>query len=440
MSTDAAAPTIEPPAPSAPAPAAAPAAPLPAAFSPYQKFVVGVLAFLQFTIILDFMIISPLGAILLRDLHIPTRKFGLVVSAYAFSASLSGLLAAGFADRFDRKKLLLFFYTGFTCGTLFCGLAPTYELLLVARIVTGIFGGVIGSISMAIITDLFPLNMRGRVMGVVQTSFAASQVLGLPLGLYLANHWGWHAPFLMIVALTVVAGALIFVKLRPIDGHLKLQHDGNAFVHLFRTVSQRRYVHAFLTTMLLATGGFMLMPFGSAFTTNNVGISFDQLPTIYLVTGLCTLVAGPFVGRLSDKLGKYRLFVAGSLLTTVMVLIYTHLGHTALPLVIGINVLLFIGVTSRMISASALLSGVPDPAHRGSFMSVNSSLQQAAGGVGAAVAGIIVVQTEGGSLAHYDVLGYVVVAAMLVVIVMLRGIDRMVSGRAAVAGPGGPRA
>ena len=160
------------------------------------------LAFLQFTIILDFMIISPLGAILLRDLHLPTQKFGLVVSVYAFSASLSGLLAAGFADRFDRKKLLLFFYTGFTGGTLFCGLAPTYQLLLAARIVTGVFGGVIGSISMAIITDLFPLNMRGRVMGVVQTSFAASQVLGLPLGLYLANRWGWHAPFLMIVALT----------------------------------------------------------------------------------------------------------------------------------------------------------------------------------------------------------------------------------------------
>ena len=244
-----------------PAPAAGPTpgahAGPPPAFSSYQKFVVGMLAFLQFTIILDFMIISPLGAILLRDLHLPTQKFGLVVSVYAFSASLSGLLAAGFADRFDRKKLLLFFYAGFTAGTLFCGLAPTYQLLLAARIVTGVFGGVIGSISMAIITDLFPITMRGRVMGVVQTSFAASQVLGLPLGLYLANRWGWHAPFLMIVALTVVAGGLIFARLQPIDAHLKLQREGNPFVHLFRTVSQRRYLQTFATTTLLATGGFM---------------------------------------------------------------------------------------------------------------------------------------------------------------------------------------
>jgi predicted MFS family arabinose efflux permease len=271
--------------------------------------------------------------------------------------------------------------------------------------------------------------MRGRVMGVVQTSFAASQVLGLPLGLYMANHWGWHAPFLLIVALTVVAGALIFARLQPIDAHLKLQRDGNAFVHLFRTVSQRRYLQAFATTTLLATGGFMLMPFSSAFTTNNVGIAFDQLPTIYLLTGLCTLVAGPLIGRVSDKVGKYAVFVAGTLLTTVLVLIYTHLGQTALSLVILINVLLFIGVTSRMISASALMSAVPDPAHRGSFMSVNSSLQQAAGGVGAAVAGLIVVQTPSGALAHYDILGYVVVGAMSVVVIMLRGIDRMVAER-----------
>src|SRR5579871_6792325 len=167
-------------------------------FSRYQKFAIFVLALTQFTVILDFMVMSPLGDMLMKSLDIKPHHFGLAVSAYAFSAGISGLLTAGFADKFDRKKLLMFFYTGFTAGTLFCGLAPTYELLLAARIVTGVFGGVIGSISMAIITDLFPLNMRGRVMGVVQTSFAASQVLGLPLGLYLANHWGWHAPFLMI--------------------------------------------------------------------------------------------------------------------------------------------------------------------------------------------------------------------------------------------------
>src|SRR6201991_3379221 len=154
-------------------------------FTPYQKFVAGLLAFLQFAVILDFMIISPLGALIMPALDITPRQFGLVVSAYAFSAGASGLLTAGFADRFDRKRLLLFFYVGFMAGTLWCGLAQSYEMLLAARVVTGLFGGVIGSIVLAIVTDLFAPELRGRVMGIVQTAFAASQVLGIPAGLFL---------------------------------------------------------------------------------------------------------------------------------------------------------------------------------------------------------------------------------------------------------------
>src|SRR5690349_16765932 len=196
-------------------------------FTSYQKFVVALLAFLQFTIILDFMIISPLGALLLQELHVSTRQFGLVVSAYAFSAGASGLLAAGFADKFDRKRLLLFFYAGFLLGTLLCGLATSYHFLLIARIVTGVFGGVIGSISMAIIADLFPLEMRGRVMGTIQTSFAASQVMGLPLGVFLSNHWGWHAPFIMIIGIGAPVGLIIAARLQPIVEHLKVPSTRN---------------------------------------------------------------------------------------------------------------------------------------------------------------------------------------------------------------------
>src|SRR5437868_14498709 len=179
------------------------------AFSGYQKFVIAVLAFLQFTIILDFMIISPLGAIVMPTLNITPQQFGLAVSSYAFSAGASGLLAAGFADKFDRKRLLLFFYAGFLLGTLLCGLATSYTFLLAARIVTGVFGGVVGSISMAIIADLFPLQVRGRVMGTIQTSFAASQVMGLPLGVFLSNKRGWHAPFVLILAVGAPIGVVI---------------------------------------------------------------------------------------------------------------------------------------------------------------------------------------------------------------------------------------
>src|SRR5579863_8102823 len=200
-------------------------APVRIKFSRYEKVVICILGFLQFTVILDFMIISPLGAIVMPSLHISPQQFGLAVSSYAFSAGASGFLAAGFADRFDRKQLLLFFYFGFMLGTLLCALATTYPLLLIARIVTGLFGGVIGSIVLAITTDLFPLNMRGRVMGVISTAFAASQVLGLPVGLYIANLWGWHVTFLAIILIAIPVGLIIVFYMKPVSGHLALKQE-----------------------------------------------------------------------------------------------------------------------------------------------------------------------------------------------------------------------
>src|SRR6185295_15722871 len=201
-------------------------------FSSYQKFVIGVLAFLQFTIILDFMIISPLGAMMMPTLRITPQQFGWAVSSYAFSAGVSGFLAAGFADRFDRKRLLLFFYGGFMLGTLLCALASTYPLLLLARIVTGLFGGVIGSVALAIATDLFPLEMRGRVMGIISTAFAASQVLGLPAGLFFANRWDWRAPFFAILAFAIPAGLIIMLRMKPVADHLVLKQERSALMHL----------------------------------------------------------------------------------------------------------------------------------------------------------------------------------------------------------------
>lgn len=406
-------------------------------FSPYQKFVVGLLAFLQFTIVLDFMIMGPLGALLLRDLGISTAQFGRVVSAYAFSAGISGLLTAGFADRFDRKKLLLFFYSGFLVGTLLCGLATAYWFLLGARVITGLFGGVIGSISMAIVADLFPLEVRGRVMGTVQTAFAASQVLGIPLGLMLSNKWGWHAPFLMIVAISTFVGVLIVTKLQPIDAHLKVARATDPFAHVKKTVTQWRYVRTFMATMLLATGGFMLMPFGSAFSVNNLGVSLSNLTYVYLVTGIFSFATGPFLGRIADRIGKYKLFCIGTTLGIVLVVGFCRLGITPLWLVILLNTILFVSITSRMISAQALISAIPDLPDRGAFMAVNSSLQQLSGGVAASVAGHIVIQTASGKLERYDSLGDVVAVAMALTMALMYGIHRAVAQKQVAGGAPG---
>lgn len=397
-------------------------------FTSYQWLVVAILAMLQFTIILDFMVLSPLGAQLLAELDITTAQFGLVVSAYAFSAGISGILAAGFADRFDRKTLLLFFYAGFIVGTLLCGIAPTYSFLLMARIVTGIFGGVIGSISFAIITDLFSLEMRGRVMGFVQMAFAVSQIMGLPVGLYFANLFDWHAPFLLIVGISIPMFFLILLRLKPVTDHLALQKDQSAFSHLFATVSKPRYLQGFLGTILLSTGGFMLMPFGSTFSINNLGVTFDQLPMIYLVTGICSMIAGPLIGRLSDAIGSIKVFTIGSILTIVIVVVYCNFGVTPLWIIILMSVLMFVGITSRMISSSALVSGVPAPADRGAFMGVNASISQISGGIASSIAGMIVYQAADGHLVNYPLLGYVVAGTMVVAIGLMYNIHRMVKG------------
>lgn len=401
----------------------------PPGFSRYQILLVALLAFAQFTIILDFIIMSPLGAILMPSLDITAGQFGVAVSAYAFSAGLSGILAAGFADRFDRKRLLLFFYVGFALGTALCAAAQTYHVLLLGRIVTGLFGGVIGSIVLAIVTDLFPLNLRGRVMGFVQTAFAASQVLGVPAGLFLANHWNWHACFVAIVGLSLVTIAIIAVAMKPVNAHLALKQDRNPFHHLVATIGEPRYTLAFAVTTLLATGGYMIMPYSSAFMVNNVGIDIAHLPTVYLVSGLFSIVTGPLVGRASDVFGKYPTFVFGCAMTIVMVLTYTHLGHVSLATAITVNVLMFVGIFSRMIPSQALISAIPDPDKRGSFSAVSASLQQLSGGLGSVLAAAIISQQPDGSLLHFERIGYVVVTTTIITLVAMYFVQKAVAER-----------
>ena len=373
---------------------------------------------------------SPLGAIIMPALDISAGQFGVAVSAYAFSAGISGILSAGFADRFDRKRLLLFFYVGFTLGTALCALAPNYHVLLVGRIVTGLFGGVIGSIVLAITTDLFSLQLRGRVMGFVQTAFAASQVLGIPVGLFLSNHWNWHVSFGALIVLSIAGMAAIALLMKPVNAHLQLKQDKSAFRHLIATVAQPRYTMAFLVTTLLATGGYMLMPFGSAYTVHNLGIDILHLPTIYLVSGLFSIVTGPLVGRASDAFGKFPTFVFGSVMSMVMVLIYTHLGQVSLTTAIVVNVLMFVGIFSRMIPSQALISAIPDASQRGSFSAVSASLQQLSGGFGSVLAAAIISENADGSLRHFDWLGYIVVATATVSLVGMYFVQKSVADRA----------
>lgn len=404
----------------------------PAAFSSHQKMIVALLALTQFTVILDFMVMSPLGDMLMKSMSIKPNQFGLIVSAYAFSAGISGLLTAGFADRFDRKKLLVFFYGGFILGTLCCGFANTYYTMVAARIVTGLFGGVMGSISLAIITDLFDISQRGRVMGFVQMAFGASQVLGIPIGLYLANAWGWEAPFFLVAGVAAIVMALIVFRLQPVIAHLAVQRDKSAFMHLWHTLRNRNYRVGFTATALMSVGGFMMMPFGSAFAVNNLHITQEQLPLLFMVTGIGSLFIMPVLGRLSDKIDRFKLFATASLYALVIIIIYTHLAPHPLWVIMCLNILMMAGIMGRMVPFTALTTGIPDMADRGAFMSVNSSLQQIAGGIAAVIAGMIVSQKDKFSpLEHYDTLGWVIVGLTIPCIYLVYRVSVIVKAKLA---------
>jgi predicted MFS family arabinose efflux permease len=399
-------------------------------FSPYQALVILLLALTQFTVVLDFMVMSPLGDMLMKSMELSTTQFGLAVSAYAISAGVSGLLTAGFADRFDRKKLLMFFYIGFIGGTLFCGLATTYPLLIAARIITGVFGGVIGSISLAIVADLFHLQQRGRAMGFIQMGFGASQVLGIPISLYIANHWGWQSPFLMIVGLAIIIWALIMLKLAPVTKHLELRTEKTAIKHLWHTLRLRNYRTGFLLTALLSLGGFMMMPWGSAFAVNNLHVSYEQLPILFMSSGVAALIIMPLIGKLSDKLDKVKIFTVAALSMMVIIVIYTHLGPIPFLLILAMNILMMAAIMSRIVPSMALVSALPKMQDRGAFMSISASLQQIAGGIAAGIGGMIVVQkTKESPLLHYDILGYLIVVIIIFNIIQIRRVNNLVKAQ-----------
>ena len=397
-------------------------------FSGYQKFVIAILALTQFTVVLDFMVMSPLGDLLMKSMQLSTKQFGIAVFSYAFSAGISGFLTAGFADSFDRKKLLLFFYIGFIVGTLFCGLASNFYTLVAARVFTGIFGGVIGSISMAIVSDLFPIEKRGRVMGFLQMGFGTSQVLGIPISLYVANHFGWQSPFFLIVGMALIIWLFIVLKMKPITKHLEVKDkDTNALQHLIHTIQNRNYRIGFLTTALMSLGGFMIMPWGSVYAINNLHVTQEQLPLLFMIAGVATLLMMPLIGKISDKINKFTIFTFASAWMIIVVVTYANLGETSFAIVVILNVLMMMGVMARMVPSVALVSELPKLQDRGAFMSVNSSLQQMAGGIAAAIGGMIVVQKNTHSpIEHYDTLAYVVSFFVILCVIMLYRVQKII--------------
>lgn len=396
-------------------------------FSLYQKYVVSMLATLQFTVILNFMILSPLGTILINNLGITLKQFGLLVSCYAFSAALSGILFSAYADRFDRKKLLLIFYTGFLTGTLLCALASNYHFLLGARIITGLFGGIIGSISLSIVADVFPMQSRGQAMGIIQSAFSASQMMGIPIGLFLANFFNWHAVFLMIALIGSLIGICIWFFLKPLTAHLEKVSKKSPLQSILSITTNPRYFTGLTATMLVASGGFILQPFASTFSVNNMGISLNNLPLVYMIGGLTAMLAGPYLGKLSDSIGKFSMFAITSTLCCIWMLWYTALGITPLWTAIFAQCLFALFISGRMSATMALISAVPAAHERGAYMALSTSMQQLAGGLAASAAGLIVLQNPSGKIENYSHLGWFVVGIMVLAMIQMFFINQIIS-------------
>lgn len=380
-----------------------------------EKIILLLLTLLNFTHILDFMIMMPLGNYLMPYFDISSQQFSMLVAAYTFSAGASGFLVAFFVDRFDRKRVLMFAYAGFLIGTLCCAVSPAYEILLISRIVAGLFGGLIGAQVLSIIADMIPYERRAAAMGMIMAAFSAASVFGVPFGLYIANLFNWHAPFFFVVILGILLVPFLIKFLPKMDKHLYEESfqkikPAQLIGDVFRNSSQ---LYALALTAFLMMGHFMIIPFINPFMEFNMGFSKTQTPIIYMVGGTLTMVTSPLLGRLADKIGKYNLFVFLVIAGVPLIALITNLPAIPFSFVLCITGLWFIISAGRFIPAQAMISHVVPPERRGSFMSFNSSVQQMFVGLASILAGLIVIKMPDNRIEHYEVTGYLSIAIIL---------------------------
>ncbi len=382
-----------------------------------ERLLLLALAAVNFTHIMDFMIMMPLGPQLMDLLKINPQQFSLAVSAYGITAGISSFALAFFVDRFDRKRVLMFAYAGFLMGTFSCAFAPNYEMLVAARVLAGLFGGMIGAQVLAIVADTFEYDRRASAMGTLMTAFSAASVAGVPTGLWLASQYSWHVPFLAIGSLGILVFFLVAYAVPPMDQHIKQKRPGHkpfeVLTDIFKTPNQMR---ALSLSIVLMLGHFAIIPFLAPSLVGNVGFQQDQIFLIYLVGGLLTIFSAPLVGRFADRRGKYPVFVIFALLSLIPVWLITNLWPMPLWVVLSISGFFFVVINGRMIPTQALVSSVVKPQQRGGFMSINASMQQLATGLSAIIGGAIVIKTPEGRIEHYNWVGYFSITLILVTV------------------------
>ena len=372
-----------------------------------------VLAGIQFTHIMDYMVMMPLGPQFMRLFDISPQQFALLVSIYTFSAGICGFIAAFVIDKFDRKTALMFLYGGFALATLLCALAPGYEWLLAARAVAGAFGGVMGAVVYAIIGDAIPESRRGAATGTVMSAFSLAAVAGVPTGLFLATLSDWRAPFYF---LTVVSGLILIAVWYIVPAqrrHLEHKHERNPLKQLHAIFSNRTHLTAFLMFATLMFAGFSVIPFISPYMVANVGMKESELPYLYFFGGLATFFSSRLIGKLADKQGKRKTFALIAVASIIPIMLLTHFPKTSVVWAVAVTALFMVLVSGRLVPAMALITSSVEPRLRGSFMSFNSAIQQIATGFAALMAGAIIGESASGELLNYGTVGIVASLATL---------------------------
>lgn len=369
------------------------------------------LAFVQFTNIVDFMILMPLKPLLTDIWQITPKQFGFAVFAYGFGAFISSLFFVNKVDLFDRKKVLITIYAGFTIGTFLCGMANSYIYLLTARFVTGLFGGVAGSIIQSIVGDAIPGQRRGQAMGILMMGFALASIAGVPGGLYLASHYSWYTPFIVLGCLCALVFVGIFLTVPSFTSHLLNAKKQSLILLLKNVLSDRNRRSALLLTFLMMPSHFLIIPFLTDYFTKNLGFDYKTtVPLIYIVGGSLSAISSPLIGKLSDKIGRFKVLVVLSILSVIPLIGIPNLTTHSTVILLCFTASFFIFSGSRMIVTMAHVTSTVEPKMRGAFLIINSSIQQFGTSVASLAGGFIVVQGIDGKLSNYPYLGYAAVA------------------------------
>ncbi len=382
-----------------------------------EFLIVFLLAFICYLASMDSMLLMPLGNIIMKTYNVSPIQSTIVVSVYSIVAGISGFLSASIMDQFDRKNLLIYTFLGFIIGTALCGFAYNFNLLILYRGITGIFGGIVGGVCVAIVSDIIPYERRATAMSIISLSFAVAAITGVPAGLFLAKQFSIQMPFRVLSVISLFALLAIIVWIPSISKHLLNKVPiKNPFVTIRNIFSDHNQVMALLLAFLLVYSHYVVIQFIVPYMVNNVGFDEDLIPVMYAIGGICTIATSPFIGKLSDKKGNFPSFVVLVILSFIPIIASTHINKVVIPVAILVCATFFILAAGRMIPAYTLMSAATTPEKRGGFMSMRSACMELGTGIASITSGMIVKQGLHGRIENFHYVGYVSVAVGLLAI------------------------